>query len=160
MHASHGAHVTLRHLNPLRYSLKIVVPTSVPVWVPVPVLTKHLPGPLRMGTYAFSLWVRSSPAAAKVYFTYGPPANSTEVTPALILLGTAHRGWTKVTTTFRVPAERANAAGAPTAVLPQLMVAPALHPSCGGCSNLGAAVWVDDVAIEPEAASAYSDRQT
>ena len=138
-----------------RYSLKIVVPTSVPVWVPVPVLTKHLPGPLHNSTsYAFSLWVRSSPAAAKVYFTYGPLANSTEVTPALILLGTARRGWTKLTTTFRVPAEHANAVAAPTSVLPQLMVAPALHPSCGGCSNLGAAVWVDDVAIEPEASSA------
>jgi len=39
-----------------------------------------------------SLWVRSSPAGAKVYFTFGGLANSTEVTPGLTLLGIAGRG--------------------------------------------------------------------
>ena len=46
-----------------RYSLRVVIPTTVPVWLPVPMLTKHAPGPLRNDTaYSFSLWVRSSPA--------------------------------------------------------------------------------------------------
>ena len=42
-----------------RYSLKVLVPTPVPVWLPVPLLTKHAPGPLHNGTkYSFSLWAR------------------------------------------------------------------------------------------------------
>ena len=46
-----------------RYSLRVVIPTTVPVWLPVPMLTKHAPGPLQNDTaYSFSLWVRSSPA--------------------------------------------------------------------------------------------------
>jgi hypothetical protein len=134
-----------------RYSLKIVIPTTVPVWVPVPLLKKHAPGPLLNSTeYTFSLWVRSSPVGTKVHFTFGALANTTD-TAGLKLLGVATRGWTKLTTTFRTPAESLSVEGgkAAPAESPQLMFAPAGLAECGGCENLGASVWVDDVAAEP-----------
>lgn len=33
-----------------RYSLKIHIPTRVPLWIPIPLLTKHAPGPLQNST--------------------------------------------------------------------------------------------------------------
>ena len=137
-----------------RYSLKIVIPTSVPVWVPVPLLKKHAPGPLRHSTeYEFSLWIRSSPIGTKAYFMFGKLANTTE-TAGLKLLGVATRGWTKLTATFKTPAESLGAEDEKAAPLesPQIMFVPALLgdiAECGGCENLGASVWIDEVAIEP-----------
>jgi hypothetical protein len=79
-----------------RYALKIHIPTTVPVWLPIPVLTKHAPGPLTNDTtYNLTLWVRSSPVSVGVHFMYGALANSTDCS-AVELLGTATRGWTKL----------------------------------------------------------------
>ncbi len=45
-------------------------------------------------------------SGAKVYFTFGALANSTD-TAGLTLLGTATRQWTRLHTSFRVPAQDA-----------------------------------------------------
>ena len=123
-------------------------------------------------------------SGAKVYFTFGALANSTD-SAGLTLLGSATRQWTRLHTSFRVPAEdtkeleasegagkqapvsRTIVAGLCAACLsfgdvqrfqqwscgqvasPQLMLAPARLPECGGCSELGGSVWIDDVAVEP-----------
>ena len=148
-----------------RYSLKIHIPTTIPVWVPVPLLKKHAPGPLHNGTtYELSLWARSSPAGAKIFFTFGSLANNTK-SAGLTTMGIATRQWVKLTTTFHVwpPPTAADVdpsggdlilnqgrpAAAATAA-PQLMFAPAALPSCGGCKNLGSNVWIDDVTINPK----------
>ena len=142
-----------------RYSLKISIPTALPVWVPVPVLTKHAPGPIQNGSaYTFSLWVRSSPVGVKVYFRFGTLANSTSTT-GLRLLGTASRTWMRLGSSFHVPPSAAFVAdagetwplpavgrAAPTQA-PQLMFVPADLKECGGCKNLGSMVWIDDVTI-------------
>lgn len=91
-----------------RYSLKILIPTAVPVWVLVPLLKKHAPGPLANGTtYELSLWARSSPRGATIFFIFGAMANSTETT-GLTPMGTAPRQWMKMTTTFHVPPTTTN----------------------------------------------------
>jgi hypothetical protein len=33
----------------------------------------------------------------------------------------------------------------------QLMMAPFKHPDCGGCTNLGASIWLDDVTVAKSA---------
>jgi len=50
-----------------------------------------------------TVWVRSSPIGVGIYFTYGAMANTTD-TAGLKLLGTATRGWTKLSTTFTTAA--------------------------------------------------------
>jgi hypothetical protein len=151
-----------------RYSLKILIPTAVPVWVLVPLLKKHAPGPLANGTtYELSLWARSSPRGATIFFIFGAMANSTETT-GLTPMGTAPRQWMKMTTTFHVPPTTTNPSDGdhdgdsnwdkpPASAVPQLMFAPAQSSSCGGCQNLGAEVWIDDVTIRHKTRSKSDD---
>jgi hypothetical protein len=142
-------HITACAADPKsgRYSMKLIIPTVLPVWMPVPV-TKNAPGPLANGTtYVFTLWARSSPIGAKIYFLVGPAATSNS-TVGLTLLGTANRTWGKMSVSFAMPSTVPSAGFAatePPGV--QLMLAPAALPKCGGCKALGASVWLDDVAI-------------
>ena len=131
----------------------MLIPTAVPVWMPIPLLKKHAPGPLKNDTaYMLSLWVRSSPAGAKIYFTFGALANSTSThAPGLTLMGSAKRGWTRLTATFALPkptvGSSSSSSKAAALQAAQIMLAPAALPRCGGCKDLGASVWLDDVCI-------------
>ena len=76
-------------------------------------------------------------SGAKVYFTFGALANSTD--PAgLTLLGTATRQWTRLHTSFRVPAEDAKeleaSEGAGKAAPVSRTIVAAL---CAACLSLG-----------------------
>jgi len=62
-----GYHITIG-----RYSLKLVVPTAVPVWVPVPVLSKHAPGPLANGT-RYATLIRPTRTSIGASCPFGTP---------------------------------------------------------------------------------------